>query len=126
WVTTLRKLTRTSFVVFHVFIVPNVNAETDSCSVFWKILSPLILGNDIQLICLAAGKKCTGTFRWDGGPQNDYITFDNSVRDSSKYSLDRRTKGQYTLNIKNLTDRDLNVSYKCHCGFYHFENVLRN
>ncbi|XP_063400121.1 uncharacterized protein LOC134684744 [Mytilus trossulus] len=96
--------------------------------IFWQILSPLILGNDIQLVCTATGKKCTGTFQWDGGPQKEtgFITFDSTVSDLSKYSLDRKQKGHYTLTIKNLTERDLNISYTCHCGFYHFENVLRN
>lgn len=106
------------FVVCYIFIVPALHAEKETCSVFWQSMTPLTLGHDIKLECTANGSKCTGTFKWDGGPNNDVISFENSIINRTKYSLDRRTLEKYTLIIKDLSKRDLNVSYFCHRGFF--------
>lgn len=84
-----------------------------------------IIGQDVVLNCTANGRKCTGSFKWVGGPNDKVLTYKNKVLDSQKYAVNYIHAKEYALIIRNLSNIDLNVLYVCHCGFYHYGNILR-
>lgn len=97
--------------------------------VSWELTTvPIFYGVDIRLKCMATGSSdCfgSGIFKWIGGPEKEVISFDVRVFDRTKYSV-FHDKGDYLLVIKNVTPRDLNISYACHCGFYNLTKILKN
>ena len=91
--------------------------------VSWESRKPVIVGTDVVLTCTATGSKCDGTYKWVGGPFNDVLALDTSVLNHTKYAVNR--EDGYSLIIKNLSPKDINSSYVCHCGFYKFESILK-
>ncbi|CAC5421669.1 unnamed protein product [Mytilus coruscus] len=114
---------------FIVLSLIPVALSKEQCLVFWELRTiPIIFGVDVVLECMAIGqgKDCFGSriFKWSGGPENDLISFDNRLLYPTKYRL--IYTNTYSLVIKNVTTKDLNVPYACHCGFHNFEDVLKN
>lgn len=97
--------------------------------VSWEVTTvPIYFGDNILLKCMATGNSdCfgSGIFKWIGGPKKEVISFDVRVFDRTKYTA-YHDKGEYLLVIKNVTAKDLNVSYACHCGFYNLTKILKN
>ncbi|XP_052065363.1 uncharacterized protein LOC127705147 isoform X3 [Mytilus californianus] len=101
----------------------------ENCSVSWELTTvPIFFGDDISLKCTAKGsEECFGSqiFKWIGGPEKEVISFDVQVYDHNKYTVVHEG-GHYWIVIKNVTGKDIDIPYACHCGFYYLESILNN
>ena len=90
---------------------------------------PVIYGDNIILTCktghvLTDRAECP-VRQWYGGHKNKILLYNNVSRDASKYEDKTNLSSmEFSLVIKNYTESDLNINYKCSCGFNSYTKRL--
>ncbi|XP_052062274.1 uncharacterized protein LOC127702204 [Mytilus californianus] len=106
-------------VIHHLFLLSFIVCVI--AKVEWKVEEKIIrYGEDLRLLCIADNYTFDGVEikRWEGGPKQKMLTFNGAPDqdDVMKYNMSMRQDG-FDLLIKNVTEIDLNVTYKCTFGF---------
>ena len=105
--------------MLYVFII-------DKPSISWQLeTKPVILGQDIVLICVATECFHETTKHWMGGPNYSTLAF-NGTSKSEKYRMSDTASdgGSFSLTIQNVTLADLASNYTCTCGMKCFDSKI--
>ena len=96
-----------------------------SFSVEWRVEHKISrYGQDLYLMCTYGNdSSSTGAKRWYGGPDKKMLSINGLPSNPAKYNATVGADG-FGLVIKNVTERDLNVSYECSYGFVQYKGIL--
>ena len=91
--------------------------------------TPVMYGDNITLTCktghvLTNRAECP-VRQWYGGHKNKILLYNNVSRDASKYEDKTNLSSmEFSLVIINYTESDININYKCSCGFKSYTQRL--
>jgi hypothetical protein len=82
-------------------------------------------GDNIILTCKTDKISACSVRQWYNGDQNKLLLFNSGSVDATKYEdKTNLSSTEFSLVIKNYTESDLNINYKCSCGFNSYTKLL--
>lgn len=85
----------------------------------------LELGKELKLICKTSIEISANRSRqWRGGVRNKLLCYDGITIDSDKYKEEIKSRNDYELTVKKVSESDLQCPYACRIGFDIDQKVL--
>lgn len=87
-------------------------------------MKQIAYGENLELFCISDDYNMSSpkSKRWYRGPEEKLLTFNNGSEDITKYNASVERNG-FKLIFKNLTENDMNETYRCAYGFTKSENL---